>query len=145
MCLMENIANKGTSSQSYGLSSSHIWMWELDYKESWAPKNWCLWTVVLEKTLESPFQPVKSSGRKQLDMTERLNWTELMCLFFLCSWKMIFSAKISGFMTSFFLKRLQGWFLTFSVLKCANHLTAIYLQEIFYFSVLQFQYNGFTS
>ena len=47
-------ANKGPSSQSYGLSSSHIWMWELDYKESWAQKNWCFWTVVLEKTLESP-------------------------------------------------------------------------------------------
>ena len=47
-------ANKGPSSQGYGLSSSHVWMWELDYKESWAPKNWCFWTVVLEKTLESP-------------------------------------------------------------------------------------------
>ena len=44
-------ANKGPSSQSYGFSSSHVWMWELDYKESWAPKNWCFWTVVLEKTL----------------------------------------------------------------------------------------------
>ena len=42
------------SSQSYGFSSSHVWMWELDYKESWVPKNWCFWTVVLEKTLESP-------------------------------------------------------------------------------------------
>ena len=47
-------ANKGPSSQSYGFSSSHVWMWELDSKESWAPKNWCFWTVVLEKTLESP-------------------------------------------------------------------------------------------
>ena len=46
--------NKGPSSQSYGFSSSHVWMWELDYKESWAPKNWCFWTVGLEKTLESP-------------------------------------------------------------------------------------------
>ena len=46
-------ANKGTSSQSYGFSTSHVWMWELDYKESWAPKNWCFWTVMLEKTLES--------------------------------------------------------------------------------------------
>ena len=43
--------NKGPSSQGYGLSSSHIWMWELDF--SWAPKNWCFWTVVLEKTVES--------------------------------------------------------------------------------------------
>ena len=47
-------ANKGLSRQSYGFSSSHVWMWELDYKKSWAPKNWCFWTVVLEKTLESP-------------------------------------------------------------------------------------------
>ena len=47
-------ANKGPSSQSYGFSSSHVWMWELDYKESWAPKNLCFWTVVLEKSLERP-------------------------------------------------------------------------------------------
>ena len=56
-------ANKCSSSQGYGFSSGHVWMWELDCKESWAPKNWCFWTVVLEKTLESPldskeFQPV---------------------------------------------------------------------------------------
>ena len=64
MCLHSNIAscwvrygffaNKGLSSQSYGFSRSHVWMWELDHKESWASKNWCFWTVVLEKTLESP-------------------------------------------------------------------------------------------
>ena len=53
--------------QSYGFSSSHVWMWELDYKESWAPKNWCFWTAVLEKTLESPLdckeiQPVHPKG-----------------------------------------------------------------------------------
>ena len=47
-------ANKGPSSQSYGFSNDHVWMWKLDYKESWVPKNWCLWIVVLEKTLESP-------------------------------------------------------------------------------------------
>ena len=47
-------ANKRLSSKSYGFSSIHVWMWELDYKESWTPKNWCFWTVVLEKTLESP-------------------------------------------------------------------------------------------
>ena len=59
--------NKGPSSQSYGFSSSHVWMWDLDYKESWVPKNWCFWTVVLEKTLESPLdckeiQPVHPKG-----------------------------------------------------------------------------------
>ena len=47
-------ANKGPSSQGYGFSSSHVWMWDLDHKECWAPKNWCFWTMVLEKTLESP-------------------------------------------------------------------------------------------
>ena len=46
--------NKGLYNQSYGFSSSHLWMWELDRKESRVPKNWCFWTVVLEKTLESP-------------------------------------------------------------------------------------------
>ena len=49
-----NSVDKGQSSQSYGFSSSHVWMWELDYKESWVPKNWCFWTVELEKTLKSP-------------------------------------------------------------------------------------------
>ena len=47
-------ADKGPYSQSYGFSSSHVWMWELDHKKRWALKNWCLWTMVLEKTLESP-------------------------------------------------------------------------------------------
>ena len=59
--------NKGPSSQGYGFSSSHVWMWELDYKESWAPKNWRFWTVVLDKTLENPLdckeiQPVHPEG-----------------------------------------------------------------------------------
>ena len=48
--------NKGPSSQGYGFSSGHVWMWELDYKESWVPKNWCFWTVLLEKTLESSLE-----------------------------------------------------------------------------------------
>ena len=59
--------NKDPSSQGYGFSSSRIWMWYLDYKESWAPKNWCFCIVVLEKTLESPLdcneiQPVRCKG-----------------------------------------------------------------------------------
>ena len=58
--------HKGPSSQSYGFSSSHVWMWELDHKESWALKNWCFWTVVLEKTLKSPsdFKKMKSANPK---------------------------------------------------------------------------------
>ena len=60
-------ANNGPSSQSYGFSSSHVWMWELDYKESWVQKNWCFWTVVLERTLESSLdckemKPVNPKG-----------------------------------------------------------------------------------
>ena len=62
-------ANKGPSSQSYVFSSSHVLMWELDYKESWVPKNWCFWAVVLEKTLESPLackdlKPVNPKGNQ---------------------------------------------------------------------------------
>ena len=60
-------ANKGPSSQGDGFSSGHVWMWELDYKESWVPKNWCFWTVVLKKTLENrldckEIQPVHPKG-----------------------------------------------------------------------------------
>ena len=60
-------ANKGPSGQGYGFPSGHVWMWELDCEESWALKNWCFWTVVLEKTLESPLdckeiQPVHPKG-----------------------------------------------------------------------------------
>ena len=61
--------NKGAYPQSYGFSSSHVWMWDLDHKEGWALKNWCFWTVVLEKTLESPLdfkeiQPVHPKGNE---------------------------------------------------------------------------------
>ena len=68
-------ANKCPFSQSYDFSSSHVWMWELDYKESWAPKN-CFWIVVLEKTLESPLdckeiQPVHSEGDQPWDFFGR--------------------------------------------------------------------------
>ena len=64
--------NKGPSGQSYGFSSSHVWIWELDLKnknKNWAPKNWCFWTVVLEKTLESPLdskeiRPVNPKGNQ---------------------------------------------------------------------------------
>ena len=62
-------ADKGPYSQSYGFSSSCAWMWELDYKESWVPRNWCFWTAVLEKTLESPLnckeiKPVNPKGNQ---------------------------------------------------------------------------------
>ena len=65
----DNFANSGPSSQGYGFSSSHIRMWKSDYKESWVLKNWCFWTVVLGKTLESPLdckeiQPVNPKGNQ---------------------------------------------------------------------------------
>ena len=67
-------ANKGLSSQGYVFSSSHVWMWELGYKESWTPKNWCFWTVVLEKTLGSPLDckeiyPVHPKGNQSWIVT----------------------------------------------------------------------------
>ena len=71
-------ASKGPSSQSFGFPSSLVWMWELDYKESWVPKNWCFWTVVLEKTLESPLackeiQPVHPKGDQSQIFIGRTN------------------------------------------------------------------------
>ena len=64
-------ANKGLSSQSYGFTSSHVWMWELDYKESWLLKNWYFWTVVLEKTPDSPFDCKKI---QQVSPKWNLSW-----------------------------------------------------------------------
>ena len=67
--LSHYFANRGLSSQSYGFSGSHVWMWELDYKESWVPKNWSFQTVVLEKTFKSSLdckeiQPVNPKGNQ---------------------------------------------------------------------------------
>ena len=64
-----HFADKSPYSQSYGFSSSHVWMWELDHKEGWVLKKWCFWIVVLEKTLESPLdckeiQPVHPKGNQ---------------------------------------------------------------------------------
>ena len=69
-------ANKGLSSQSYGFSSTQVSMWELDYKESWVPKNWCFWTVVFKKTLEIPLdckeiRPVNPKGNQSWIFTGR--------------------------------------------------------------------------
>ena len=80
-------ANKGPSSQGYGFSSTHVWMWELDHKESWALKNWCFWTVVLEKTLEIPLdwkgiQPVNPKGNQSwifIGRTDAEAETPILC------------------------------------------------------------------
>ena len=74
-----DFANRGPSSQSYGFSSSHVWMVELNHKESWARKIWCFWTIVLEKTLESlldckDIKPVNSKGNQLKYSLEGLDW-----------------------------------------------------------------------
>ena len=70
--------NKGPSSQGYGFSSSHVWMWKLDHKEGWVPENWCFWTVVLEKTFESPWdckeiKPIYPKGNQSLIFIGRID------------------------------------------------------------------------
>ena len=83
--------SKVPSSQSYGFSSSHVWMWELDSKENWVPKNWCFWTVVLEKTLESPLdckeiKPVKPKGNQSwilIGRTDDENETPILWPYYL--------------------------------------------------------------
>ena len=101
------------STQSYGFSSSHVWMWELDYKERWAQKNWCFWTVVLEKTLESPLeckeiQPVHPKGdqswvfigRTDFEAETPLLWPPDVKRWLI--WKDLLLGKIEG-------KRRRGW------------------------------------
>ena len=81
-------ANKDLSSQSCCFSSSHVWRWELNYKESWVPKNWCFCTVVFEKTLESPLdcreiKPVKPKGNQSwifIEGTDAKTETPILCL-----------------------------------------------------------------
>ena len=67
------LAYKGSSSQSYGFSNSHVWMWVLDHKESWALKNWWFWTVVLENTLESPLE---CRENKLVNSKGNLHWKD---------------------------------------------------------------------
>ena len=102
-----------SSSQSYGFSSSHVWMWELDYKESWVQKNWCFWTVVLEKTLESPLdckeiQPVHRKGDQSWVFIGRTDAEALTPILWppdVKSWlieKSLMLGKIEG-------RRRRGW------------------------------------
>ena len=106
------LVNKGPSSQGYGSSSGHVWMWELDYKESWVSKNWCFWTVVL-KTLESPLdckeiQPVHPKvdqswvfiGRTDIEAETLIIWPPDAKSWFI--WKDPVLGKIEG-------RRRRGW------------------------------------
>ena len=98
-------ANKDPSSQGYGFSSSHVWMWELNYKESWVPKNWRFWTVVLEKTLESP-----------LDYKEALDykWTWVWASSRSWWWMVreVWGAAVHG------VEKSQTWLSDWTNLKC---------------------------
>ena len=101
-------ADKGPSSQSYDFSSSHVWMWELDHKESWVPKNWCFWTVVLEKTSESlglqgdptsPFHPKGISPEYSLEgLMRKVKLQYFGCLIWRTDWleKTLMMWKIEG-------------------------------------------------
>ena len=95
-------------SQSYGFSSSHVWMWELDYKESWAPKNWWFWNVVLEKTLESPLDCKIKSILKEINPEYLLEGLMKLQYFGHLMWrndsleKTLMLGKIEG-------RRRRGW------------------------------------
>ena len=106
-------AYKGPSSQTYDFSSSHVWMWELNHEESWAPKNWCFWTVVLEKTLKSlldskEIKPVNPEGNKSWIFIGRLMLKLKLEYFGHLMWrtdsleKTLMLGKIEG-------RRKRGW------------------------------------
>ena len=85
--LQQYVNRELPSSQSYGFSNSHVWMWQLDNKEIWAPKNWWFWTVVLEKTLESPLdckeiQPVHPKGNQSWIFIGRTDILKLKLQYF---------------------------------------------------------------
>ena len=103
----------GPSSQGYCFSSGHVQMWELDYKESWAPKNWCFWIVVFEKTLESPLdskeiKPVNPKGNQSRYLLEGLMMKQKLQYFGHLMWrassleKTLMLGKIEG-------RRRRGW------------------------------------
>ena len=100
-------ANNGPSNQGYGFSSGHVWMWELDYKESWVLKNWCFWNVVLDKTLESPWdckeiQPVHPKadqpwvfiGRTDVEAETQIVWPPDVKSWLI--WKILMLGNIEG-------------------------------------------------
>ena len=106
-------ALKGPSSQGYGFSGGHVWTWQLDYKESWMPMNWCFWTVVLEKTLESSLdckevQPVHPKGdqswvfigRTDIEAETPVLWPPEAKSWLI--WKTLMLGKIEG-------RRRRGW------------------------------------
>ena len=108
-----DITDKGPSDQSYDFSSSHVWIWQLDHKEGWAPKNWCFWTAVLEKTLESPLdckkiKPINPKGNQSwifIGRTDAKDEVPILCPPDAKSWlvgKTLMLRKTEG-------RRKRGW------------------------------------
>ena len=93
-------ANKSLSSQGYGFPSIHVWMWELDYKESWVPKKWCFWTVVLEKTLESPWTPRRSNQSILKEISPEYSLEGLM---------LKLKLPYFGLVKTLMLGKIEGW------------------------------------
>ena len=83
-----SLCRQSLLSQSYGFSSNHVWMWELDHKKGWVPKNWCFWTVVLKKTLESPLNSkvIKPGIHKEINPEYSLEGLMKLKLPFLATW-----------------------------------------------------------
>ena len=101
-------ADKSPSSQSYGFSSSHAWIWELNYKESWVPKNWCFWTMVLEKALESPLDSRRSNQSNLMEITPEYSLERLMLklkLQYFVHLKWITDSLVKTLM----LGKIEGW------------------------------------
>ena len=108
-----NMADKCPSTQNYGFFSSHVWRWELDYKESWVLKNWCFWTVVLEKTLESPLdckeiQPINTKGNQSWIVKSVLNihWKD-WCWSWNCSTLATWCEELTSWKRSWCWERLK--------------------------------------
>ena len=99
--------NKGRSSQGYGFSSGHVWMWELDYKQSWLLMNWCFWTMVLEKTLGSPLdckeiQPVHPKGDQSWILKKKTTTLIMIVNNMYLSWRDMYEKLLLGWSKSLF-------------------------------------------
>ena len=100
--------NKCPSSQSYGFSSSHLRLWELDHKESWVPKNWCFWTVVLEKTLESPWTARRPNQSILKEISPEYSLEGLMLKLQLqCFGHLMW--RVDSFEKTLMLGKIEGW------------------------------------
>ena len=105
-------ANKGPSGHGYGFSRGHVWMWELDYKESWAPKNWCFWIVVLIDSWESLLLQGDQVGQSQRKSTLNIQWKDWCCTWSsstLATWQSADSLEKTLMLGKIEDKRRRGW------------------------------------